>query len=279
LHQSNARQQRHTEAWIADALAHGEKVFYKDQSTAHRGESVIDELVGVGAAARASGQLEIIDARQCHADTRGEHQALFQLNMALVQRARHEGYPGVAMAVNEAARHVIAPDPEQLLAHERDLDRLTTEPGVRALCCYDLRTEEPGLLAQLAGVHYHGVDDVYWASEEWIGKLVVRGEIDLSNVDRFAAVLQAATADSVRIIDLAGVKFLSVAGSAALARVAEVLRGGGEQLVLVNVPPVVMRLLSVVDFTRRTGAEVFPAQSRFERTADAPAITPQRKSS
>jgi anti-anti-sigma factor len=270
VHESDARERQRTATWIADAFASGEKVIYKCQSTARLGQSLIDEL-GVGSAALDSGQFETIDAEQCFADTGGEHQALFELNMSLVARARREGYPGVAMTSDGAALHVMTPDPEQLLAHERDLHRLTGDLGVRALCRYDLRTETPDLVRQMAGVHFRSVDDVLWTSEQRIGKLVVRGEIDASNAERFAEVLHAATADGARIVDLAEITFLAVAGTAALARSAKILRECGEELVLINVPPIVMRVLSVLHFAERVEAEVIPLKDSGELGASASA--------
>jgi anti-anti-sigma factor len=269
VHQSDARERHRTGAWIADALAGGEKVFYKRQPTGRAEQSLIDELVGVGSVALDSGQFEVIDAEQCYAETGGERQALFELNVSLVARARREGYAEVAITGDGAALRVMTPDPEQMLAHECDLHQLTSDPGVRVLCRYDLRTETPDLVTQMAGVHYQSVDDLFWASEQRIGKLVVRGEIDGSNAERFAVVLHAATADGVRIVDLSEVTFLAVAGTVALAHSAEFLREHGEELVLINVPPIVMRVLSVLDFAERVGAEVIPLKGSGEPGAGA----------
>jgi anti-anti-sigma factor len=192
-----------------------------------------------------------------------------------VQQARAQGYAGVSMTSDGAALHVIVPDAEQLVAHERDLDRLTVEAGVRALCRYDGRIESSGLLTRLAGVHYHSVHDVIWSTEQRIDRLVVRGEIDISNTDRFAAVVRAAIADSLRVVDLAEVQFISVAASTVLAQVAQWLREHGDQLVLVNVPSVVMRVFSALDFVARTGAEVIPANRQTQRDEPAPAVAEQ----
>jgi anti-anti-sigma factor len=200
---------------------------------------------------------------------------LFDWHVAQVRQAREQGYPGVSMTGDGLALHVIVPDVEQLVAHERDLDRLTVEAGVRALCRYDRRVEPPELLTQLAGVHYHSVHDVIWSTEERIDRLVVRGEIDISNAERFAAVLHAPVADSLRVVDLAEVRFMSVAASTALIQVAQWLRAHGDQLVLVNVPSVVMRVFSALDFAGRTGAEVIPANRQSERDASAPATAKQ----
>jgi anti-anti-sigma factor len=104
---------------------------------------------------------------------------------------------------------------------------------------------------------------------------VVRGEIDISNAERFATVLHAAVADSVHVVDLAEVQFMSVAASAALAQAADWLREHGDQLVLMNVPAVVMRMFSVIDFVARTGAEVIPAQKQSEHGAPPPATAEQ----
>jgi hypothetical protein len=109
--------------------------------------------------------LQIIDAKQCYADTGGDPQALFEWHVAQVHQACEQGYPGVSMTGDGAALHVIVPDAERLVTHERDLDRLTAEAGIRALCRYDRRVEQPELLTQLAGVHYHSMHDVIWSTE------------------------------------------------------------------------------------------------------------------
>lgn len=275
VHRSLERERQQTGAWITDALAHGDKVLIKHRFATRAEQSTLDELTGTVMAARQSGQLRIIDAEQCYTETCGDPQALYEWHVAQVQQAREQGYSGVSMTGDGAALHVIVPDAEQLVAHERDLDRLTAEAGVRTLCRYDQRIEQPELLTQLAGVHYHSVHDVIWSTEQCIDRLVVRGEIDISNAERFVAVLCAAVADSLRVVDLAEVQFLSVAGSTALAHVAQWLREHGDQLVLVNVPSVVMCVFSALDFVARTGAEVIPANRQRERDGPAPATAKQ----
>lgn len=265
VHQSHERERHQTAAWITDALAQGEKVLVKHTVSLGPQRSMLDELTDAARAARQSGQLQIIDAQQCYTDTGGDPQALLDWHVAQVRQAREQGYPGVSMTGDGAALHVIVPDAEQLVTHERDLDRLSAEAGVRALCRYDWRVEPPELLTQLAAVHYHSVHDLIWFTEQRIDRLMVHGEIDISNTERFAAVLHAAIADSVRIVDLAEIRFMSVAATAALAQVAQWLHEQGDQLVLVNVPSVIMRIFSVLDFIPRTGAEVIPAQKQVER--------------
>lgn len=274
VHQSPGRERRQTGAWIADALAHGEKVLVKRRFVAGAQQSTLDGLTGAVLAARQSGQLRIIDAEQCYAET-GDPQALYEWHVAQVRQAREQGYSGVSMTGDGAALHVIVPDAEQLVVHERDLDRLSAEVGVRALCRYDQRIEQPELLTQLAGVHYHSVHGVIWSSEQRIDRLVVRGEIDISNAERFAAVVHAAVADSLPVVDLAEVQFLSVAASTVLAQVAQWLREHGDQLVLVNVPSVAMRVFSALDFVARTGAEIIPANRPRDRDRPAPAPATQ----
>lgn len=256
LHQSGARYQHHVTEWVNDAVGRGEKVFYKRRSQGALPERLATELGGAVPQALRSGQFEVLDAKQCHIDTAGDHTALYGWNLELMSRARREGYPRVAMVADGAALHEMAPDAAELLAHERDLNELTAAGDTRALCCYDTRAENDGLLTELAGLHYHHVRDLHWNAVLHDTQLWVAGEIDMSNAQRFAAVLHAAIAAGVRTVDLGGVDFFSAAGVRVLEAAALTVGKAGERLLLVNVPAVVNRTLAALDFATRTGTVI-----------------------
>jgi anti-anti-sigma regulatory factor len=240
MYQSSAEQRGRTMSWIAEALTRGDKVLYRaaDVTAAH------DEF---DTAARESGQLEILDAGRSHEQTDGRHWALRELHEELLDRAHHDGYPGVLLAGDGQALHVLAPEPAERLAFEHDLERLTERSGVRALCCYDLRVEQPDLLAAAAGVHFRGVEDVGW-SARLTGEhtLLVSGEIDADNAGRFGAALRGAAGHDVHTVDLAGVTLVSAAGIRAFDDAVDLLHRREQRLRLVNVSPPVDRALAVL---------------------------------
>jgi anti-anti-sigma regulatory factor len=242
MYQSSARQRSRTMTWMADALTRGDKVLYRAVDVA----APLDELGTAGEAARESGQLEILDARMCHEQTDGRHWALRELHEELLDQAHAEGYAGVLLTADEHALRVLAPEPAERLAFEHDLDRLTSRFGVRALCCYDLRVEQPDLLQAVAGVHFRGVDDVQWSARLSDGRLLVRGAIDADNAGRFGAALRVAATHDVRTVDLADVTVVSAAGVRAFDDAVDLLRRRARRLRLVNLSPAVNRALTLL---------------------------------
>ena len=241
IHQSNAWQRSQTVAWMADALSRGDKVLHRAVD-----DAMLAGLGSVAGTALDTGQLELVDAHQCHEETDGRHERLRDLHIDLIARARADGYPGVLLTADDLAPRLLTPDPVERLAHERDLEWLTSEPGVRVLCCYDVRVEHPELLDAVAGVHYRSVDDILWSARCAEGRLLVRGEIDADNAGRFGAVLTAAVADGVTTADLAEVTILSAAGSRAFETAVDVLRDRAERLRLVNASPTLYRALTLL---------------------------------
>ncbi|MGH3880676.1 MAG: ANTAR domain-containing protein [Actinophytocola sp.] len=261
MHRSNAWQRSRIVSWVADALARGDKVLHRSADPAPR----FDELGEAGQAARESGQLEIIDAARCQLETDGLHWALRELHENLVRAAFDGGYAGVALTADAHALHVLAPEPAERLAHEHDLDRLTALPGVRALCCYDLRVEQPDVLEAVAGVHHRNVEDVLWSVR--LGPehtLLVRGEIDADNAGRFAAALRVAAAHGVHTVDLAETVVLTSAGVRAFDGALDIVRRHGDRLRLVNIAPAVHQSLTVLPFGDEHSVELVagPARAR-----------------
>jgi anti-anti-sigma factor len=178
---------------------------------------------------------------------------LHELNVELVRRARRDGYPAVALLADGAAIHEMVRDRDELLAQERDIDRLTEADDVRALCCYDVLPEDDSLLTELAGLHYRRISDLRWGAGLSESQLAVHGEIDMSNAERFRAVLRPAIAAGVRSVDLGALSFMSAAGIRALAEAADSLRASGDVLHLVNGPVNLTRLLTALGVVEGNG--------------------------
>src|SRR6202008_621201 len=116
-HRSSAWMRSRNVAWIADALARGDKGLHR----AVDAPESLDELGAVGLAARESGQLEVVDAHRCHEETDGAHWALRQLYEDMVRKAFEAGYAGVVLTADAQALRVLAPEPAERLAQEYDL--------------------------------------------------------------------------------------------------------------------------------------------------------------
>jgi anti-anti-sigma factor len=244
MHQSSGWQRSRTEALVADAIARGDKVLHGTVDVT----SPPAELGEAGRVARESGQLELVDARRSHEQTDGLHWALRQLHEEQIRQAFDAGYPGVLLTADDHALRVLAPEPAERLAYEHDLERLTALPGVRALCCYDLRVEQPDLLDAVAGLHYRAVEDVSWSARLVGGRLLVRGELDMDNAGRFGAALRVAAAHGVGTIDLAEVTMVSAAGIRAFDGAVDLLARRAVRLRLVNMTPMVRRALELLRF-------------------------------
>lgn len=242
LHQSSLRHRECAIAWVTGALARGAKVLHR---AAEPGRLVRDLGEAAGTAAE-SGQLEIVAAHTAHTMTDGVPRALHQMFEDLVGRAMGDGYREVVLTADEDAVRIMVPEAGDRVAHEHDLDRLATLPGVGVCCSYDLRVEQPDVVESVVGVHFGCVDDILWSARLQDDRLVVRGEIDVSNAIRFGSALSAAAAHGVRTVDLGGVTALSAAGARAFEVTADFLGKRGERLRLTNMSPPVRRAVAAL---------------------------------
>lgn len=256
MYQSDALRRSRTSASVADALSRGDKVLH---GAVDAGE-LVDDLGDTARAALESGALELLDPRTCFQETDGLHWALRQLMEEMIQVALGGGYLGVLFAHGAGALQVMSPEPAERLAFEHDLDRLTLLPGVRALCCYDLRTEQTDVLDAVAGLHHRDVEDALWSVRLVGNRLLVHGEIDADNAGRFGAVLRVAASHGVSVVDLRGVSVLSAAGLRVFEGAADLLRRRGERLRLAVSSPTVHRSLAAVSVVAEGWADLEPAR-------------------
>jgi anti-anti-sigma regulatory factor len=248
-YRSSAWQRERTVAWVAEALAHGHKVLHRAVTADPLGVDLGER----GRSALESGQLQVVDANTLYTQTGGLHRAVRDLHEELVNAAFGEGYPGVVLTADERALRVIVPEPAERLAHEHDLERLVGMPGVRVLCCYDLRVEQHDLLEAVSAAHYRCVDDELWSVRVSGTRMSVRGEIDAGNAGRFGAALNAAVAHGVRAVDLAELTVLSAAGMRAIDAAIDLAEEYEDRLLLVNLTPTVRRAVTVL---RPSGEQV-----------------------
>ena len=233
-----ARRSRHEAvlgAWLADAVRRREKVLVLrdpgddasllDRSLAAAG---LDPSGVVG-----SGQVEVLDIAWWRARSGGEAARLYELYLGQVRRAGRDGFPGVAMTGDERGFRAVVRDDVELIAHEGEIDRLVADQGVRALCRYPVRDGE-GVLHEILRLHYRHVVDDLWQASVVADRLLVQGEIEASNVDRFDVVVRAAVTAGASTVDLSGVEFFSAAAVRTLFGAANLLQQLGRPLVLLD---------------------------------------------
>jgi anti-anti-sigma regulatory factor len=104
--------------------------------------------------------------------------------------------------------------------------------------CFGVPACSPGLWwvrdEEMLRLHRCDVDDETWAATVVGDRLRVRGEIDVSNVDRFTRVLRSAVTAGVSTVDLSEVGFFAVAGVRALLVAAELLHEKGQPLTVID---------------------------------------------
>jgi anti-anti-sigma factor len=231
--------------WIAEAVGRGERVLVKHAPRVDAAEGLRRSLTrwGLDPDVAAAGQVELVDCARMYAESGGRAKDLLDLHLGEMRRARRDGFTGLAVTGDGPALRALTRDKRELIAHERDIDRLAANDPVRALCRYQL-PDDAAVLDEVLAVHYRDVDDEIWRATVVDEVLRVRGEIDASNADRFATVVCSAAANGVSRIDLSEVEFFAAAGAHALAVAADRLHERGERLILVDPGDRLTRLLT-----------------------------------
>jgi anti-anti-sigma factor len=89
-----------------------------------------------------------------------------------------------------------------------------------------VRCWRPTTLNELVSVH-SALDDIMFVARRDLDRLVVSGDIDAGNADRFAAILRAAIDEGIRIVDVGEVQFFAAAGLHVLYDALPPLRAAG----------------------------------------------------
>jgi len=257
VYASPRREQSAVASWIGEALGRGEKVLYKHAPTEDAATVLGRSLpeVGLDAGVLSSGRVELVDTTILRTASGGEHERLYELHLEHARQAAREGFSGLALTGNAGAMRTVTADETELSGYERDLDRLAHEFDVPSLCRYPVE-ERPELLDDMLEVHFRDVDDEHWAAAVTGERLHVRGEIDFSNADRFAAVLRAVVTGGLHRVDLSGMEFCAVAGIRALLAATDPPHGRPAQLTLEGVPSGLLKLLTLTNATRAPGLHV-----------------------
>lgn len=230
---SRSRHEGVLSAWLADAVRRGDKVLVL-RAPGEDASALDSSLAAAGldpSGVARSGQVEMLDSARWRAESGGRADGLYELYLGQVRRAGRDGFPRVAITRDERALRALVRDDVELIAHERDIDRLVADEGVRALCRYSVR-ERGGVLHEILRLHHRDVVDDLWQATVVADRLMVRGEIEASNVDRFDVVVRAAVTAGASTVCLSGVEFFSAAAVRALFGAADLLHQRGKPLVL-----------------------------------------------
>ncbi|GAA2868844.1 hypothetical protein GCM10010472_27730 [Pseudonocardia halophobica] len=242
VHRSGHAGDERVGAWMDRELSQGRQLFYKhtepDPEVRHRLTALL------GGDVLASGQVSLIEAARCHAETAGQPAALRSWHLALIEQARDAGHRGVAIVCDGTALRTITPDPAAMLEHELDLTRLAASNPLTVLCYYDTSTETPTTLQQVVGAHT-ALDDIGFAARRDPEALTISGEIDISNADRFGAVLRAAIDHGTRTVEISEVRHLAAAGCHVVLDALPRLRAAGQTLVLLRPGDSVRQILDI----------------------------------
>jgi anti-anti-sigma factor len=130
-----------------------------------------------------------------------------------------------------------------------------------AILCRHDRTARRSELEAAIAAHPEGLRTAMLVTRPIGEGLAVAGEVDVSNVDLFAATLafHSRAARSVLWLDVANLRFMDVAGCRALARVTRVFRNNGGTLLVVDPLPPVAHVLRLLGVDRLRGLEVLGA--------------------
>jgi anti-anti-sigma factor len=231
-------------SWTARGLDQGEKILCAEPPAGR--ESLLDILQAAGVDARlavADGRLEVLPP------WRFVGAGLPEL---AVENALDEGFPGVRLA------------PPLLTGRERaDVERVITglcrTRPVSALCGYDRPAARGNRLVDLVAAHPDGLRTPMLVTRRTTAGLAVAGEVDISNLDLFAAAVEhaaARTTESILWLDLTDLRFMDVAGCRALVHATRHFRNEGGGLVVVDPLPPVAHVLELLGVHTLKGVEI-----------------------
>ncbi|WP_211565824.1 MEDS domain-containing protein [Micromonospora halophytica] len=242
----------HRALWFTDALPPAAARAHLD------GQGVATE------AALAGGQLRILPAAEAYvAGGRFVPEVMLDALAAEIDRARREGHPGLRMVgdMGWALRH--GASVTDLRRYEAEANRLFIDGHAAGMCLYDRRffpaeyllptaTAHPATVGPRAGHAWTPLLRAHRTRDPHGLRLV--GEIDRSNRDAFAAMLDdvtgRATNERATVLDVSELSFADVGAASALARTR---RNAPSTVRLVGCHPTLTRLLDLVDVTDPAG--------------------------
>lgn len=211
------------EQWAAECLADG----------ARRGERLV-RFIPRARATVAAGEPAVTVLDPAVAVLRGgplDHAAMYAMLRTAAGSARDEGYRGLRLVADMDWLGTPAPTAAEMAAYELLLDQVVTEIGATVVCGYRTERFDAHAIAEAVAVHPSTVGQVpvepgfrFWNVSGPVWE--VSGEVDLFNADPFGrALTAAATGVSSMRLRTGGLRFIAVAGIAALVDVTRLRPG------------------------------------------------------
>lgn len=169
---------------------------------------------------------------------------------------KEQGYPSLWVAAEMTWALSGVPGSERLLAFERAMDSLFDEGEVVALCGYDRRRFDAETILGVTALHPRVVNRGEQGPSRLMSYLWVetadhvvrlKGMVDLSNVNRFARVVdQAVQRGGDLHVDLGRVSFIDLTGLWVLHDAAGRLAQDGSALTISSPPPAFDKVLDIL---------------------------------
>ncbi|MGZ4428530.1 MAG: MEDS domain-containing protein [Nocardioidaceae bacterium] len=240
---SEPRRRRFVADWVSTGLDRDEKVFYLRPDEEHPHESLAAQLAEYDldiTPALADGRIELLPVEAFYPSSGWRGQ---------VERALAEGFPAVRMSgeARTTRTHLTA---EQHLAVEAEVERLSRELPLSALCQYDGRRVRGPALDEAVVHHPMGVHETLLRTHLDDATLRLEGEVDHTNSRWLAALLRQACAEvgdrGTLTVDLGDLAFLDVSGYRSLLLGSAAFRQSGGLLRLLRPRRRVTSLLSTL---------------------------------
>jgi len=222
LHWNEDERRTGLASWVQRGLDRGDKVVYTETSGPESGEGLLVILSEHGVdvdIATDQGRLVILPLDEFY-PPRGL--------ASLVASALAEGYPSVRMSA-QAGAPLTWLSQQAYDESEQVMDQLCRTQPVSALCQIKQSALAEENLAVSAALHHGGIRESQVQTAQVEHRLVLVGDVDVSNTLVVSAALEAATspARDAFTLDLTHLEFLDVTGCRALVRGTQAFRDKG----------------------------------------------------
>jgi hypothetical protein len=237
--------------YVREALARNQRVLYladrSDDATirAYLAAAGIDMDAGI-----ARGQIKL--RRLGHEPRRIDPEGLIAVLQSDRVAALRAGFSALSGTAEMSWALTLATDATAVLRYEREVSRVFQRADVAALCQYDRRLFDPGMLQRLVATHDFrlstGPEGTTTArrhltiAEREDGVLALAGALDMDAAAYLAARLAEAARDRDLVVLTAGLRFADISGCRTLVNAAEAL-APGRRLVLPDPSTQLVRML------------------------------------
>ena len=243
-------------AWARRGLENDEKVIYTEARETPPERTVVRLLQddGVDAATAVAKGCLVVQSPAEFFPPDGQ--------AGMLKRALAEGYRGLRLSAQASSTVTVMPQ----AAHsdvERAFDQFCRTHPVSALCQYEQSGMPEDRLQEIAASHLSGgIRQRTLSVAQHVGRLVLAGEIDVSNHDILMCALRAAAeqASQTLRLDMSRVEFLGAAGCHALDDGTFRFRRQGGRVLLIEPKPWVERILRVARVDQLERIELVPGR-------------------